>query len=130
MKGIVSYRQLSVASAPPERVLIMLYQCALLRMECAVLAIEEGKEVDAMRDLHHARAVICELMTSLDFDTSPDLCTNLESLYHWSLRQLVQAGRDVDATPVREVLHVMSVLLEGWQEALRKIADQPMAAQP
>ena len=118
MRGIAAYQSVSKQSAPPERLLLMLYQRAIQLLQAAALQIQAGDTASAQEGIRIAREIIVELLNALDHETAPELTGNLHRLYSWSIRELVAAGRDYKIQHLRNVLDVIEPLYEAWQGVL------------
>ena len=123
MRGLASYQSTRVESAPPEQILVMIFQAALLRLEATVTAMENGDMPTVHTKLHEARTLYGELLTGLDDDVFPELCSRLRRLYGWCIRELVAAERESSAEMIRGVLAVTQSLLDGWEEAARRVGE-------
>jgi len=141
MRGIAAYKSSNVQSASPQRIIVMLYQAALLRLTKASDALELGEHEDVLAHSRHVRAIITELRAALDHAVAPELCAHLDRIYGWCTLELSQieradnnrrtggtGGTDEGATPtsVKEdverfagVYKALEVLLDGWEEVAR-----------
>ena len=126
MQGIGRYRASRLESAPPQQIVLMLFQEAARRLTLAADAIARNDGTVWRPHLHHVREIFLELLSALDDDAAPELCANLRSLYRWCIHELVTAGRTNSAQCVLNVLSVTNSLLEGWQGALNsdELTDQ------
>ncbi|MEI2276890.1 flagellar export chaperone FliS [Paenarthrobacter ilicis] len=110
------YNDDAVLSAPPARLLTMLYDRLLLDLKRAQLA-QEGNTWDTAREnLLHAQAIVTELRSSLRTDAW-DGAESLASIYDYCLEALIGANiyRDVDRT--KECVELLEPLRQGWHEA-------------
>ena len=123
-----SYVETQVATATPEKLLIMLYNGALQRCLAARRAMTEGNREAVHHSLVKAQAIVTEMSASLDLERGGELAEGLERIYDYIYRTLVQANLSQDAHPVEECENLLQVLLESWQEAL--LNGGPAAEQP
>lgn len=121
MRGIAKYKARRVESAPPQQVVLMLFQEAVHRLTQAAQAMETGDSTIWRKNLHHVREIFFELLGALDDDAAPELCAGLRGLYRWAIQELIAAGRDTNQGKVLDVLRVTTSLLEGWQGALKRM---------
>lgn len=116
------YRQTAIQTAPPEQLVVMLYDGAIRFLEQAKATIQEGG--DPERPIGRAQDIIIELASSLNRAAGGEIAENLARLYDFWLNWLVQAQVRRDATKVEEVLVMVRELREAWGT----IAQQKRAA--
>jgi flagellar protein FliS len=125
MRGIAAYKNNRVQSASPQRIIVMLYQAAVMRLEKGIIALEDGDSEAFLGFSRHVRAILTELRAALDHSVAPELCANLERLYIWCTAELVKVERNTDGdleenvTVISGVSRVLSELLAGWEEVAR-----------
>ena len=119
MRGLKQYRSNRVESASPKRLLVMLFEAAVVRQESAIIAIEAGDMPTARVDLNRARAIFLELRAGLDPEVDPALVGRLASLYSWCVQQLIDAERDRNVQPIRETVRLTHELLDAWRVAIQ-----------
>lgn len=124
MKGIASYRQQRVDSAPPEDVLVMLLEKALQKEAEADAAIGRGDRAAWNAAIHHARAIFMELSLALDHSLAPDVTHKVASLYRWVIHHLTEVGHTGDRARLDEIRGVTAQLLETWTAAVAKVRGE------
>lgn len=112
-----AYRESAVLSAPPELLVVMLYDGARKFLFQAGVAMRDGQIELTNRKLLRAEDIIQHLRDALDFDQG-EIPNNLESIYVYCLRQLRQSRFDRDPAKLDHVAH----LLSGLREAFATIA--------
>jgi flagellar protein FliS len=122
-RALSSYQHTRVESAPTERVLVMIFQAAVLRQEAAIEAIENGDTAVMHAKLHECRILFGEVLSGLDDEVFPELCSRLRRLYGWCMRELISAEREKCPDKIRGVLRVTRSLLDGWSEAARRLGE-------
>jgi flagellar protein FliS len=113
-----AYRQSAVLSAPPEMLIVMLYDGARKFLYQAGVAMEAGQIELTNRKLTRAEDIIQHLRDVLDFEQG-DIPNNLESIYVYCLRQLRQARFERKPAALEHV----SGLLGELREAFASIAQ-------
>ena len=121
-KGL--YRQQSIETASPAKLISMLYHGAIARLESARASIEEGQPGRANEDLQRAQEIVFELRASLDFGAGGEIARNLDALYSFCIERLVEANATKDA----QLLPAVTSTLEGLSEAWDRMAEQQAAA--
>jgi len=114
-----NYLANQVATASPEQLLLMLYDGAIRFASLAVKAIEAGDIEKRAYYINKTSAIIGELDATLDFDVDPNLAENLDALYHYMLRQLIDGNLGNRAQPVHEVIDMLRDLRQTWAEAIQ-----------
>ena len=118
MYGHQQYQQAAATTAGPAQLVLMLYDGALIRLEVARDAIEEGRKAAAHEALVRVQAIVDELAVSLDFDRGGEVARNLAELYDYCSRQLIEANIHKDAGLVRDVEAVIAGLRDAWDQGV------------
>jgi flagellar protein FliS len=114
-----AYRESAVLSAPPEMLVVMLFDGARKFLFQAGVAMRDGQIELTNRKLRRAEDIIQHLRDTLDMDHG-DIPANLESIYVFCLRQLRQARFEKDPAAIE---HVSSLLFQ-LREAFATISSQ------
>jgi flagellar protein FliS len=109
--GYEQYRQTSIQTAPPEQLIVMLYDGAIRSLEQAKLAIQAGK--DPSDAIAKAQDIFAELAASLNLSAG-EIAGNLAQLYNFWIQRLFQAQIHREATMVDEVNTMVRDLREAW----------------
>jgi flagellar protein FliS len=105
------YRQTAIQTAPPEQLVVMLYDGAVRFLEQAKVALQDGK--DASEPLGRAQDIIVELASSIN-KAAGEVADNLARLYDFWIHWLLQAQIRRDPSKVEEVLGMVRELREAW----------------
>jgi flagellar protein FliS len=119
----------SVLSAPPARLLTMLYDRLLLDLGRAEAAQQAGNWPVASENLLHAQAIISELSSSLKLGTW-DGADGLLGLYNYTYTALVNANIQRNAVLTREAIELLEPLRQAWHEAAAAIPATAAPARP
>lgn len=114
------YRDDAVLSAPPERLLTMLYDRLLLDIERGEAAQRAGDWQAASTQLLHAQAIVAELSSSLK-DTW-DGAAGLRSLYAFLSRTLIEANVARDPELALACRDLVAPLRDAWHAAADAVA--------
>ena len=120
-----AYTETSVLSAPPERLVVMLYDGANRFLGRAATAVRAGDVLAATEPLQRAQAILDELLATLDPAAGP-LTERLESIYLFSKRTLTEAQLARDPEPIERVASLLGVLRQAWAE----VADNARSGTP
>lgn len=110
----------SVATAPPSRLLVMLYDRLVLDLMIAGQSLEQGDRQTASGRIQHAQEIIMELRATLDtsaWSGGPGLA----SLYSFLITELVQANVTGDRSKVESVQSFAEQLRDAWREAAAQV---------
>src|SRR5947207_8479054 len=104
-----AYRDRAILTAPPERVIVMLYDGANRFLIQGATAMRAG-DLTVMNDrLRRAEAIINELRATLDMSAGR-VATNLESIYAFCQRLLLEARLKQDADKIEHVATLLGEL--------------------
>jgi flagellar protein FliS len=109
-----SYQHHAVLTAPPEQLVVMLYDGALRFLRQAVAAFGLGELERAGRSLNRAEAIIDELLVTLDHERGGEIAGALRDLYLFCRRHLTEARLQRDADKVGQVAGLLAELRESW----------------
>jgi flagellar secretion chaperone FliS len=110
-----AYTESSVLTAPPERLVVMLYDGAIRFLRQASTAMRSGNRGIALVRVQRAEAIINELNLSLDLSQG-EISTRLRSIYLFCKRHLSEALIERDADKVDEVIRLLGDLREAWEQ--------------
>jgi len=116
-----AYQNNAVTTANPQELTLMLYDGALKFMRLAKLAIEQGNVDLKNTNIQKTQAIFQEMRLTLNKDVA--ISANLDSLYEYMWRRLVDANVKNDTTILDEVLDFTIELRDTWKEAM-KLAKQ------
>jgi flagellar protein FliS len=118
-----AYKQQSILTAPPGRLVVMLYDGCIRFLFQSAYAMREGNRKVALERMRRAEAIIDELRVTLDRDKGGEIAANLDALYGFSRGHLLKAWTEQDADKIDEVSRLMSELRDAWaQIAVREAA--------
>tara|TARA_R110002049_G_scaffold149670_5_gene312724 strand:+ start:226 stop:639 length:414 start_codon:yes stop_codon:yes gene_type:complete len=105
-----------VSTADPHRLILMLYDGAILSITSAIAALDR-KDVPAKgASLSKAIEIISNgLDASLDHEAGGELSLRLSALYEYMTDRLIRANLHNDREALDEVLNLLSGLRESWQ---------------
>lgn len=115
------YQNSAVTTANSQELTLMLYDGALKFMRLAKLAIEQGNSDLKNTNIQKTQAIFQELRLTLNKKIA--VSANLDSLYEYMWRRLVDANVKNDTTILDEVLDFTTELRDTWKEAM-KLAKQ------
>lgn len=112
-----AYQQSSVQTAPPNQLLIMLYEGAIRFTKAGIEGIHKRNLEMTNTNLKKAQAVINELTASLNYDYP--ISKDLARIYEYMLHQLIQSNMRKDAALAKEVLAHLEDLRDTWKQVIK-----------
>jgi flagellar protein FliS len=109
-----AYRDSAVLTAPPEHLVVMLYDGARRFLHQAAAAMAEGHIEASHIKLRRAEDIIAHLRDTLDREQGGQIAARLEAIYSFCLRHLMRARFDRDAAKLDQVSHLLGQLRESW----------------
>ena len=111
-----AYRDSSVLTAPPERLVVMLYDGAHRFLFQAAHAMRSGDIALTNNRMQRAEAIINELRQTLDFENGGEIAPRLDAIYTFCQRHLLDARLKRDPERVEQVMKLLSELREAWDQ--------------
>ena len=110
-----AYQQQSIMTAPPERLVIMLYDGAIRFFFQAAAALREDARATAFERLDRGEAIVDHLLATLDMSAG-EVAQRLEGIYVFCKRLLLEARLERDADKVDLVRSYLGDLREAWAQ--------------
>lgn len=111
------YQQQSVMTMTQGEMLTKLYDEAIKQLSGAKLFIQEREVENANRALQRAQRILNYLKSTLDFHY--EVSKNLNALYDYFIRRIVQANLRKETEPLDEIIPMISELRETFMKADR-----------
>lgn len=118
--------QSGVAYASPHRLIQMLMEGVFERIATAKGHVQRQDIPTKGEQISKAISIIGGLREALDLETGGELATNLDALYDYIQRRLVEANLRSDDAILDEVADLLRPIKEGWDA----IGNSPEAASP
>lgn len=120
-----TYRANSVLTASPGQLVLMLYDGALrslaLTREAFARPVDDMTRIAVInKQLLKAQAILMELQSTLNHDAGGEFARQMESLYEYYNRRLIEANLRKQIEPVIEVERLLTEVRNGWAEMLSK----------
>ena len=114
--GINAYKQTSVITADPKRLILMCYEGAISSLKTAREKYISKEYEAKAKDLQKAQRIIGELAMALDFEKGGEVARNLNSLYNYMLRRITEGDVKGDVKAFDEVILMLGELESAWKE--------------
>jgi flagellar protein FliS len=122
-----SYRESAILTAPPEQLVVMLYDGCDRFLLQAIAAMRDGSPVEAGERLGRATAIIDELQCTLD-PSAGEVAERLAGIYVFSRRHLAEGLCERDPEKLEQVDRLLRQLREAWSQAATSMAAAAPAA--
>jgi flagellar protein FliS len=119
-----AYQTTQVATASPERILLLLLESALGRMQRGVELQAQGTQREATELFVKASDIVLELERTLRPDHAPELCRQLADLYQFIVFRLTRAAAG-DKVAASEAQAAFLPIVEGFRDAIGVAGGQP-----
>ena len=120
-QGANHYKAMSVKTASPGQILIMLYEAAIKNVKKATECIDRKDIPGKGNHIGKAHDIINELTNTLNFEVGGDVARELERLYNFMTSQLVKANVENSKEALTAVQKCLETLLAGWREAVNQV---------
>lgn len=120
-KAYSQYKENSIYTSTAEELTLMLYNGLVKFIMRGQAAIDEKNMEEASNSIIRAQNIILEFQSTLD--KKYEVSTNLELIYDYMYRRLIDANIKKDKEVLQEVLDFAKELRDTWAEAM-KIAKQ------
>ncbi|WP_026301026.1 MULTISPECIES: flagellar export chaperone FliS [unclassified Thioalkalivibrio] len=102
--------------ANPHRLIQMLFEGALERIAVAKGAIQQGNVTVKGERIGKAIDIVESLRAMLDHKHRPELAANLDALYGYMSRRLLEGNAQNDPEALDEVAKLLREIKAGWDE--------------
>jgi flagellar secretion chaperone FliS len=111
-----AYRDSSVLTAPPERLVVMLYDGAHRFLFQAAHAMRSGDISQTNNRMQRAEAIISELRSTLNHEKGGEIANRLEGIYAFCQRHLMEARLKRDPQRIEQVMKLLGELRDAWDQ--------------
>jgi flagellar protein FliS len=113
-----------VMSATPERLITLLYTAARAAIGQARIHMEQGNSSGRALAISKAIRLVDEgLKQALDLDAGGEVAANLDNLYDFVLRTLINANLKADAALLETADTLLAQLQEAWQTSVDRLGE-------
>lgn len=127
------YQTQSVLTTNPGNLVLMLYDGIIRFLNQALDDDTRTNETERIQKMHtsisKAQNILVELRANLNFNAGGDYARDLDRLYDYYFRRLLQANLAKSIEPIHEVIRLVGELRSGWAEMLLKqSASEPISS--
>lgn len=122
--------QSAITDASPHQLIAMLIDGSLARLASAKGSIERKDYAAKGMNIGKAVDIINGLQSSLDMEVGGEIATNLDRLYDYMVRRLMDASIKNDAAIIDEVVVLLKEIKYGWDNIPVEFHHKAHAATP
>ncbi|MBV8553611.1 MAG: flagellar export chaperone FliS [Acidobacteriaceae bacterium] len=120
-----AYAEGSILNATPAALIVVLYETAIAAIGRGEECLEKGDIRGRGKAITNAMSAITELLVSLNHEKGGTLSKNLQQMYVYMHKRLLEAHARESREPMEEVKGLLVKLLQAW----RKVAEEPVKAE-
>ncbi len=121
MKGYDAYKETQIKTADSLKLIVMLYDGAIKFLNGALEFLKEKRYDRVNTNIIKAQDIIAELLLSLDLENGGEIAKNLQSLYLYMNKRLLEGNISKKPEPIQEVIKLLSNLREAWYELSKRV---------
>jgi flagellar secretion chaperone FliS len=121
------YKRVGVETAGTTELVVMCYEKALEMIRSAKRFYEEKEFEKKGKALEKALEVINALQSNLNMEKGGQIATNLQAIYIYLTRRLLEGDIRKDLTAFDEALRILSELKEAWAAIASPSRSKPEA---
>lgn len=110
-----AYRERSIEGASPARILRLLLEGAIRRLDRATTIDAKDARSSFVGDLARAGEIVVELRMAIQPEAAPELSTQTIALYDFALERIETAMNEREHEPVRAAREVLGRLHDAWK---------------
>lgn len=114
---VASYREMEILSATPERLVLLLFDHLVVHLHRVRIAIDGNDIAVRTTSLGKARAIVSELLATLDFERGGRIAADLSGLYTFLLSEMLDVGVNRDVRKVQRLSDIVETLRSGFSSA-------------
>ncbi|SJZ44063.1 flagellar export chaperone FliS [Selenihalanaerobacter shriftii] len=118
------YQNTQVETSNQEKLVLMLYNGALKFVKQAKQGLKNNDYQVTNNCLIRTQNIINELMITLDMEQGGEIAQNLESLYDYMNRRLIEANINKSIEPMDEVINMLEELSDTWKQAMQNLKKE------
>lgn len=123
--GYRTYKRVSIQTADPSKIVMMLYEGAIKNLHQAIEHFESKRNEFGSERIKKTLDIINYLSSALDHENGGEISVNLDRLYDFCRNTLSMANIYAETKSIRDVIRVLQPLLEAWQAISSQSGDKP-----
>jgi flagellar protein FliS len=122
-KGVADYKSASINSASPVKITTMLMEGAVKAVKKAQIHYDAGNREKFLHENNRGQLIIGELLSTLDMEAGGEIAQNLQAIYAYCIRTLIEATVEGPEKLEEVILH-MDRITTAWKTATAELAAE------
>jgi flagellar protein FliS len=114
--GANAYKQANVTTADTGRLILMCYEGAIGNLKIAKQKYASREYEAKGKAIQKVQDILDVLMQSLDFEKGGAIAGNLDALYNYMSRRLLEADVNKNEKALDEIIYLFEELESAWKE--------------
>jgi len=106
----------------PQEITTLLYQACIVNLEKSIVCIRNKEYMEANRLLQTCNDILYRLGAGINYEAGI-IADQLEALYDYMARSLIQANIKKDILKLEEILRILIDIKDAWNQAIEKGVD-------
>ena len=111
-----NYQRTEMMTADPKRLIILCYNRAINSLKLAIEYYTNGNYEAKAKEIQKVQDIISALRTALDFKQGGEVAVNLDALYSFMTRHIIEADLKKDLTALKSILGMLEEIESAWKE--------------
>jgi flagellar protein FliS len=111
-----NYQRMEIMTADPKRLIILCYDRAINALKLAIEYYETGNFEAKAKEIGKVQDVIGALRTALDFKNGGEVAVNLDALYSFMTRHIMEADLKKDIISLNSIVNMLEEVESAWKE--------------
>ena len=117
-KGMGAYQEISFLTADPKKLILFCYRQAILNLKSAREHYLAKEYEEKAKNLQKTLDIIYELNNALDFEKGGSIARNLDKLYKYMTRCLLEADIKKDLNVFVSIIGMLEELESAWKSII------------
>jgi len=123
------YLSTEILTSPPQKLRLLLLEGAVRFVRRTEWAWENGNLEEGYQYLERARAIVSELLVSINKEVWPELAERVAALYRFIYTALAEAGLTQNLARLREAAKILEMERDTWREVCQRLGGQAGSSQ-
>ncbi|MGV8056606.1 MAG: flagellar export chaperone FliS [Smithellaceae bacterium] len=111
-----NYQRMEIMTADPKRLIVLCYNRAISALKLAIDHYEARDFEAKAQDIQKAQDIISALRTALDFKNGGEVAVNLDALYSFMTRHIIEADLKKDINALKSIVNMLEEIESAWKE--------------